>query len=112
MPIKNAPRGVFFVKWIAALRHAMTRDVASICLSCNAHKRELAFLYCHRVGVQQPMATTFCHRVGAQHQWRLPLVIASHRRWRGDPVIYNRVAHTRGHNLLDCFAPLAMTKRM
>ena len=75
------------IDWIVSLCRAMTRDVASICLSCNAHKRELAFLYCHRVGVQQPMATTFCQRVGAQHQWRLPLVIASHRRWRGDPVI-------------------------
>ena len=35
--------------------------------------------------------------------------IARERSDRGDPV-NNKVAHTRGHNLLDCFVSLAMTR--
>ena len=46
-------------------------------------------------GRTTPMASTACHREPSQMAWRSS---------------YNRVAHTRGHNLLDCFAPLAMTR--
>ena len=37
-------------------------------------------------------------------------VIAREQRDRGDPVD-NKVAHARVHNLLDCFATLAMTRK-
>ena len=38
--------------------------------------------------------------------------IAGHRRWRGNPVIIKSHAFACGHNLLDCFAALAMTNMM
>ena len=42
--------------------------------------------------------------------WQLFPVIASHRRWRGDPVIIKSHAVACVHYLLDCFALLAMTR--
>ena len=46
----------------------------------------------------------------AMRLWQLFFVIASHRRWRGDPVIIKSHAVACVHYLLDCFAALAMTR--
>ncbi len=89
MSIKSAHSGVFFK--VQSSNIVSLRDKFYL-LDCRAAPRN------DKVD-EQPITTNkvnynlysmlhiLCHRVGAQHQWRLPLVIASHRRWRGDPVI-------------------------